>query len=164
MYESSFYDMVDNLVNVILNTWFNRIRDPDLREDLKQEGYTKAYEMLKTGNYDPSRDLRTYIYTGIRNSMTNYLYHNNKESHLDIDEFYSVEDPQEFCSFSLDLNYVKKVCEKYSSYGNYINTVLNYFKNAGIYNGPLFDNISVKEIPYVKNAIIGEIIWKMLEV
>ena len=163
MFESSFFDMVDNLVNIIINTWFNYIRDPDLREDLKQEGFMKAYEMLETGNYDPSKDLRTYIYTGIRNSMTNYLYHLNKENHLDIDDFYTLEDDREYVSYTIDLKYIKEVCDKYSSYGNYINTVLKYFKDAGLYDGPLLDGIKVKEIPFVKNAIIGDILWKMLE-
>ena len=37
------------------------------------------------GNYDPSKSLRTFIYTGVRNAMTNYMYHQNKESHIDLD-------------------------------------------------------------------------------
>lgn len=163
MFESSFLDMVDNIVNVVLNMYFNYITDPDLREDLKQEGYLKAYEMLETGNYDPSRDLRTYVYTGIRNSMTNYLYHDRKEKHLDVDDFYTVEDSKEFCTYEINLNTVKDICARYNNYGDYTNTVLKYFSEIGLYNG-VYGKSTIKEIPYVKNAIIGEIIWKMLEV
>ena len=43
------------------------------------------------------------------------------------------------------------------------NVQTKYFKDAGLYDGPLLDGIKVKEIPFVKNAIIGDILWKMLE-
>lgn len=161
MVTGSFFDMVENIVNVVLNMYFNYVTDPDLKEDLKQEGFLKAYEMLKTGNYNPQRDLRTYIYTGVRNSMTNFLYHHKKESNLDIDDFYSLEDKSEVCSYNIDLNLLHRVCLKYINYGDYTNTVLKYFSEIGLYNGEVPES-TIKEIPFVKNAIIGELIWRIL--
>ena len=74
--------MIQNIVTVVLRIHFYYITDPELQNDLKQEGYLKAYELLAKGDYDPNRNLRTYIYTGVRNAMTNYMYHSNKENHI----------------------------------------------------------------------------------
>ena len=70
--------MITNIVNVVFRIHFYYINNYDLEQDLKQEGYLKAYELLAEGNYDPNKNLRTFIYTGVRNAMTNYIYHNKK--------------------------------------------------------------------------------------
>lgn len=80
---NSVQSMIDNIVIVVFRKHFYYITDKDLEQDLKQEGYLKAYELLADGNYDPSKNLRTFIYTGVRNAMTNYLYHHKKEAHSD---------------------------------------------------------------------------------
>ena len=71
--------MITNIVTVVFRIHFYYVSNEDLEQDLKQEGYLKAYELLAKGNYDPTKSLRTFIYTGVRNAMTNYMYHQNKE-------------------------------------------------------------------------------------
>ena len=67
--------MIKNVVTVVFRIHFYYVTNYDLEQDLKQEGYLKAYELLAQGNYDPNKNLRTFIYTGVRNAMTNYMYH-----------------------------------------------------------------------------------------
>ena len=87
LYSSSMLDLIDNIVEVVVNSYFYWVEDYAFKQDLMQEGYLKAYELLKTGNYDPNQNLRNYLYTGVRNAMTNLNYHNNKEKHSSYDTF-----------------------------------------------------------------------------
>ena len=84
MQEQSMYDFVENIVTVVFYKYFNYVTNEQTKQDLFQEGYLKAYELLNNGNYDPSMSLRNFIYTGARNTMTNYMYHNKKENHVDL--------------------------------------------------------------------------------
>jgi hypothetical protein len=45
----------------------------DIFEDLAQEGLAKIYSMLKQGYYNPAYKLSTFLYTGVRYAMTNFL-------------------------------------------------------------------------------------------
>ena len=105
-----------------------------------QEGYLKAYELLADGNYDPSKNLRTFIYTGVRNAMTNYRYHHNKEDHMSLSEtldnntwmrsFNNVQDvskeiddwyydsENEDIESEIDVDIVYRVCNKYLMFMN----------------------------------------------
>ena len=87
--------MIKNVVTVVFRIHFYYVTNYDLEQDLKQEGYLKAYELLAQGNYDPNKNLRTFIYTGVRNAMTNYMYHTNKESHINITFPFIVPDEPE---------------------------------------------------------------------
>lgn len=161
---NSMLDTITEIVNIVLFKHFSYVKDECLREDLKQEGFHKAYELLKIGNYDPTKSLGTYLYTGIRNAMTNYMYHSNKETHAGIDDevrdFY-FED-SEACSFEIDKDIVLDVCKKYLVYGDYSGIILSYFKKMKMYSGPI-PKIDVVEIEEVKSAIIVEVIWKITE-
>lgn len=52
-------------------------------EDLKSEALCKAVDMIKAANKPVIRSVRSYLYTGMRNTMSNYLYHLNKTTPLD---------------------------------------------------------------------------------
>ena len=58
LYSKSMLEMIDNIVEVVVNSYFYWVEDYAFKEDLMQEGYLKAYELLKTGNYDPNQSLR----------------------------------------------------------------------------------------------------------
>ena len=51
--------MIDNIVTVVFRIHFYYVTDKDLEQDLKQEGYLKAYELLSQGNYDPTKNSQT---------------------------------------------------------------------------------------------------------
>lgn len=52
----------------------------DVRDDLIQEGVLGLIRLIDEGNYDESKgDVLTFVYSRVRNCMTNYLYHENKE-------------------------------------------------------------------------------------
>ena len=142
---NSVESMINNIVTVVFRIHFYYISDYDLEMDLKQEGYLKAYSLLAEGNYDPSKNLRTFIYTGVRNAMTNYMYHVRKENHDDLELvssqlwqsykdvtsddywngklFYRDEE-----SSDLDVLLVKEICDKYIMFGDYFEIILNEFK------------------------------------
>lgn len=49
------------------------------KEDLVSIGVLKALTMISKGKWDKGKgNFMTYIYTGMRNDMHNYLYHENK--------------------------------------------------------------------------------------
>jgi len=172
--------MIQNIVTVVLRIHFYYITDPELQNDLKQEGYLKAYELLAKGDYDPNRNLRTYIYTGVRNAMTNYLYHNNKENHEDLelvsspvwqryegvtqDGFYKgklfYEDEVGTGKYNVDQDLVEEVVAKYSMFGDYTLIILRELKKVGLYEGKVFKS-EIQEIPLVTTAIMGEIYYKI---
>ena len=84
--QTSIYEMIENIVQVVFYSYYNYIRDPELKADLFQIGYLKAYELLNNGNYDPTMSFRNFIYTGVRNEMHNALYHINKMKTVDLEQ------------------------------------------------------------------------------
>ena len=141
---NSVESMINNIVTVVFRIHFYYVTDYDLEMDLKQEGYLKAYSLLAEGNYDPSKNLRTFIYTGVRNAMTNYMYHTKKESHDDLD-LVSSQSWQSYKDITADdywngklyykddetdkfnVQLVREVCNKYIMFGDYFNCIMNEF-------------------------------------
>lgn len=174
--------MITNIVTVVFRIHFYYIYDEDLEKDLKQEGYLKAYELLAEGNYDPNKNLRTFIYTGVRNAMTNYMYHQRKEAHLDLDTigsqnwqhyenitsdeywkgkiYRTTEDDVD--SYEIDMSIVYDICNKYSQFGDYLDIILAELKNIGVYSGHI-NKSNIEPIPFIKDAILGEIFWTMFD-
>lgn len=160
--EGSVGEMIDNIVEVVLNTHYNYITSEELREDLIQEGYLKAYELLKIGTYDPRRNLRNYLYTGVRNAMQNFLYHDRKEVHSDLETAEIYVEAPEVVNIKVDLIKIKNMCDKYKSYGDYLPIALNYLKELNLYQGriPEFHG-TIDEV--IQGAIKCEIIWSLVE-
>jgi hypothetical protein len=175
--------MIDNIVTVVFRIHFGYINNKDLEQDLKQEGYLKAYELLSLGNYDPTKNLRTFIYTGVRNAMTNYMYHHKKESHTDLDFIYS-SSWKDRDSITLDdywnnklfytneneanlkiitLDDIKTICNKYTMFGDYIDTALFRCNELGLYISDYNKSNILNEPKSVVDAIVGEILWNYFD-
>ena len=163
MVGQSIYDIVDNIVNVVFYKYFSYVTDPQLKQDLFQEGYLKAYELLNNGNYDPAMPLRNFIFTGVRNAMTNYMYHDKRESHADLtelDKYENIIGVYDTEDYDIDIDLIKEITDRYSIYGNLYNPVMEYLKEIGI------TTINVKHIdqdinPIILEAVITLGIWEL---
>ena len=177
---NSVQSMIQNIVTVVFRIHFYYITDKDLEQDLKQEGFLKAYELLADGNYDPNKNLRTFIYTGVRNAMTNYIYHTKKEIHEDLD---MIENPlwQRYENVTMDNYYqgkifykdeylsdtkiedtlIDKVCNKYLIFGNYKGLVYQSLSKLGVVeNNSKYEILSDYD-NFILSSIVGEILWNM---
>lgn len=176
--------MITNIVTVVFRIHFYYVSNEDLEQDLKQEGYLKAYELLAKGNYDPTKSLRTFIYTGVRNAMTNYMYHQNKESHyFDLDSINSQNNQfskdvtkdgywrgKIFCinddilnDFNISVDYILNLCDKYKSFGDYFPIIINELSDLGILDLKNKLEYKIKPIKLVKDTILGEIFWNIFK-
>ena len=177
---NSVQSMIQNIVTVVFRIHFYYITDKDLEQDLKQEGFLKAYELLAGGNYDPNKNLRTFIYTGVRNAMTNYIYHSKKEIHEDLD---MIENPlwQRYENITMDNYYqgkifyvdeyllnnklessiIDNICNKYLFFGDYKGLVYTKLNSLGIdVEGSKYEVLSEYD-NFILSSIIGEILWNM---
>lgn len=155
------------------------------KEDLRSIGILKAYTMLSEGNFDNSKgNLATYLYTGMRNDMHNYLYHQNKFNLTDIDNL--IEDGSEDTYFQDDTVYleyglVHSVCIKFfPAFGDAIEAdVIETLKNLGYTitgmiasecdralsccNDILLDRYGKEAKEDIIGRLVGLIIWKRCE-
>lgn len=184
MIYSSVDGMIDNIVEVVQRMFFYYVYDKDTIEDLKQEGYLMAYELLAKGEYDPSRNLRNYLFTGVRNAMTNYMYKQNKTKNdipQDMLESAAWQDYKQITQddyyvgkvftyinsqtdFEFTIDDLKEVTDKYENFGKDLlqKSEARLAKKLAIQTRDLDLEKYTEEddIPLVYDAIMGEVIWK----
>ncbi len=164
--QTSLYEMIDNIIQVVFYTHYSYIKEPELKKDLFQIGYLKAWELLNNGNYDPTKSFRNFIYTGVRNEMHNALYHINKIKTVDLDvldKYDNVVGYHETGEYSVELSFVKKITDKFKRFGNYFPSVVNYLISIGIVQCPkLADNIDSLDSKMLE-GIITLVLWDLYE-
>lgn len=80
---------LDNLVSVVVNKHFSLYNET---EELRSIGMLKCIELLEGREFDPElyphpSALKNFLYTGIRNEVGNYIYHNkNSKKEVLVDE------------------------------------------------------------------------------
>lgn len=167
IYTESMYDLISNIVEVVVNSYFYWVQDASFKQDLMQEGFLKAYELLRTGNYDPNQSLRNYLYTGVRNAMSNLNYHNNKEKHssydlyddnVETDSFCFMAQKQVYINYNVDIDIIKKSCDKFNS--KYIGNVINYLHEIGVYDETT-DDVVLEPNNLILKSIIVDIMWNI---
>ena len=158
--------MIDNIVQVVFYTYYNYIKDPELKQDMFQTGYLKAYELLNNGNYDPTMSLRNYIFTGVRNEMHNMLYHINKVSFVDLeklDKYDNVVGYHDTGEYKVDTIFIKSICDKFNRHGSYFNSVANYLMDTGVLEGKKY----VEDRDSLDDTMLGGIttlvLWELFE-
>ena len=175
--------MIDNIVEVVRKMFFYYVYDQDTIDDLKQEGYLKAYELLAKGEYDPSKNLRNYLFTGVRNAMTNYMYKRNKTkndiSHETLDnaqwqDFMKVGQDDYYIGkvytrveYQTDFKFteddIEKVAEKFSSFGKDIVKKSKCKLARKLALETKIEKIDTdEEIPLVYDVIMGEVVWRKI--
>lgn len=81
--ESLFLQHCEKLAEIVCNKHYNYVKQHD-RDDLYSVAIMKAFDLLSKGDYlISSGSLKSYLYTGMRNEMGNFLYHNKKESPIE---------------------------------------------------------------------------------
>lgn len=164
--QTSIYEMIENIVQVVFYSYYNYIKDPELKADLFQIGYLKAYELLNNGNYDPTMSFRNFIYTGVRNEMHNALYHINKMKTVDLeqlDKYDNIVGYHETGDYNVEIDYVREICETFNRYGNYFPTVANYLINIGVIEGKKLKEDRDSLDDKMLEGIITLVLWKLFE-
>ena len=92
------------------------------KQDLISVGVLKALSLVRGGKWDPEKGkLITYLYTGIRNEMHNYIYRISREILMD-NEFIDLQGSREieegdvsFLEIGFDI--IEEVCKEFRQYG-----------------------------------------------
>lgn len=90
-------------------------------EDLVSIGVLKALSMINDNKFVSSKgNFASFLYTGMRNDMHNYLYHQNKFNTVDIDELASdivdtsTLDNVEVSDYAIEYSLIHTVCMKFA--------------------------------------------------
>jgi hypothetical protein len=166
---------------VVRKHFYASLKDKD---DLVSVGVLKALNLINANSWTKQRgSFVNYIYSGMRNEMHNYLYHQNKFSIVDTDSLLK-EDGREDSYFEMDgctINYglIHSICIKFmDSFGEGIEKlVVDEMKQMGYHIEGMGDcshtlvccNSILKE-QYDESVeqdaigrIIGLILWKKKE-
>ena len=160
----SIYDMVSNIVQVVFYTHYSYITDPELKKDLMQTGFLKAYELLNNGNYDPTMSLRNFLYTGIRNEIHNTLYHLGKIPTVSLeglDMYDNVVGYHQVREYEVETDVVRSVCSKFKRFGDYFPIVCNYLISLGILDMKESETTEVNDS--LTDSIITLTLWNLFE-
>lgn len=154
------------------------------KEDLVSIGVLKALSMINDGNFSTKKgNFATFIYTGMRNDMHNYLYHQNKFNLVDIDtmiESGSGDLYFEKESCTIEYGIVHVVCMKFErSFGGFLeDKVISVLSENGyiiVGMGELYshahgfckdgssDRFSEDLIEDIVSRVVGLILWKKKE-
>ena len=166
----TIYEMVDNIVQVVFYTHFSYITDQELRKDLRQIGFLKAYELLNNGNYDPTMSLRNFIYTGVRNEMHNTLYHLGKiptVSLSDLDVYENIVGYTQVREYEVDNVVAKEVSDRFKLHGDFYKPITDYLIKIGIlgeeYRVKTNTEVEYKPPKDFEDCLITLTLWKLYE-
>jgi hypothetical protein len=140
------------------------------KEDLVSVGIVKALSLINSGNFCENKGtVLNYLYTGMRNEMHNYLYHQKKKIKVD-DVCESTCDIyfEEEC-FNIDYKIVKEVCDNFKVYGDMGTLVTAELENRGF---NVADPVSSRTSRFFFSSdfkidlidrLCGAVIWKNRE-
>ena len=154
------------------------------REDLISIGILKALTLISEGKFSSERgNFATFLYTGMRNDMHNYLYHQNKFNVVDIEE--ADKEGEDDLYFDqevvyIDYSLIHSVCMRFSrTFGDSIEGFVieglldSGFEIRGMRETNSHASLSFSDIladRYGENVrddmvgrIIGVILWKRKE-
>jgi DNA-directed RNA polymerase specialized sigma24 family protein len=181
---SSVDGLIKNIVQVVQRMYFSYV-DLDIRQELLQEGYLICYELLAKGDYNPDKNLRNYLFTGVRNAMTNYMYKYNKtKTNLSTEEIdssrwqqyenvgddsyflgkiYSI--PENDIALNFTEDDLEDAIEKYKNFGDDYLTALKpkLIKLLALEVSDKTDDCTkLNNTTLIDNAVMGELIWKKI--
>lgn len=140
------------------------------KDDLVSIGVLKAIRMIHSDNFRSDKgNLCTFLYTGMRNDIHNYLYHKNKFDTVDIDNTFDDGGKSDFYFedevAKIDYSLIHLVCMKFSrQFGNFIeDEIIKKLKYYGFIIDGYIESCSneVKEV-LVDEAYKDEVIQRAL--
>ena len=119
------------LAEIVANKHFSYIPREE-RQDLITEGVLKGLSLLNDAKFDSTRSsLKNYIYSGMRNEMTNYLYRNKKEYPT---EEFPVLQAEVSSAPEFDLADIENVTVRFiKRYGDYTGLVAGHLVKMGFH-------------------------------
>lgn len=158
------YDQVCSLIRAVIVRHFSYLPASE-KEDAFSEGLLKVVLLLKDGKFDPARSsMKNYLYTGIRNEITNYLYRKRKEiSKSDEDMInLAIVAPDEFIA-SIHTSDILSVLKKFGTRKlGYFNRIAQFLQTMGFeIQGEvpsITETISIDEATLEK--LICLVIWR----
>ena len=160
-------DELKQLSQIVANNHFAYV-DYHTRQDLLVEGQAKGIELIQSCRFDPDygAPLKNFVYTGMRNEMTNYLYRQKRE--YPVEEFYGDQDKSDKMNlehYDLDYEVIKDILERYKKrYGDYSGLIVEELIELG-FNVHCNRDLVVK-IDYdedLKGRLVTLCIWKIRE-
>lgn len=158
------------------------------KEDLVSIGVLKALKMIKSNNFENSKgNFATFLYTGMRNDMHNYLYHKNKFNLVGLSML--IDEGKEDNYFNTEYSYIRyeivhSVCMCFTcNFGDNIESeVLDRLESVGFIilypdeimkryrnevkvcsSDILLDKYGKETKEDIIDRIIGIILWKLNE-
>lgn len=156
------------LAEIIVRKHFYASRED--KEDLVSIGVLKAVRMIHSDNFRSDKgNLCTFLYTGMRNDMHNFLYHKNKFDTVDFDTTFdnggSLDYYFEDEVASVDYSLVHLICMRFKCFGDALeDKVISKLKSYGF---KLDGYISHKVGSQLKcnndivNRVVGLLFWEM---
>lgn len=158
------------------------------KEDLVSIGVLKALKMIRSNNFENSKgNFATFLYTGMRNDMHNYLYHKNKFNLVGLSML--IDEGKEDNYFNTEYSYIRyeivhSVCMCFTcNFGDNIESeVLDRLESVGFIilypdeimkryrnevkvcsSDILLDKYGKETKEDIIDRIIGIILWKLNE-
>lgn len=160
-----FFGNLRKLAFIVLHNHYSFVRDQSLQEDLVSEAVLKAWDLLKSGVFDPTRStVRNYCYSGMRNQMQNIVYKKCKE--ISVDEVIYTEDTapdidEESTKFSIDEDLVYSICDIFYRLGNYHDLLIGKLRAFGLHGDDTGLDKPDKPNDAVLNACFIEYLWRV---
>lgn len=124
------WNRVDQLTRLIIKKHFSKI---PIYSDLVQIGIVKSSSVLsadpENGNY---KSLRTYLYTCIRNEISNYLYHTHKRTKESSESLIFCK--TNFKNISIDSKYIEvvfsKLTKRFEKHKKFLTWIVNVLSDT----------------------------------
>ena len=165
-------DKLHQLAEIIVRKHF--YASYEVKDELVSIGIVKAVKMINSDKFDPKKgNLCSFLYTGMRNDMHNWMYHRNKYNTVDFDSLASNLNTELSISdtyfeeniFTIDYSYVYLLCSRFfAAYSkDILNAVVNKLLAYGFEIDGLIENLEPKKLPPLKrdiaDRIVGIILW-----
>lgn len=167
-FDEEVTDELQQLAEIVCNNHFSYVGYHD-REDLIYEGLAKGIELIRSKRFDPNygAPLMNFVYTGMRNEMTNYLYAKKRE--YPVEEFYGDQDMSTeiiIDGYNVECEWLESVTENFKRrWGDYTGILIDSLKDMGFNvkgNTKRFDRIK-KYKNSLLNKLVVLAIWKIRE-
>lgn len=159
--DDAICEQLMQLSEIVLNKHYSFVSSYD-RDDLKSEAVIKAIELIKEEKFDHNKSsLKNFLYTGMRNAMQNYLYHNKKE--IPQEEFYvGVSDNVSVALGEVSYSVVYSVVSDYTRRNQIsIRDICDYIISMGFRVVGIPSNLqSGNMLESLKEKLVCLILWK----